>query len=313
MNKTIVAISASVVLLVAIFLAYQVIESRMNPCEGIFQQSSVSLGTKLDIVKAKGEFVIGREKIQDLTEQSQLMAINLKSCCIVAGHTTSDFLRCKEGFDRYDTGINKIASSLIETEAARQQGNTPVANQKLAEITESLKAVDASSREFTTQVRAIEQKASANVTQEDNLNACCEIASNPDLKSLGRLVVAFPKDSNTSPRVDIFKVGDSSPIQGTWGSMTADLIPGRYVVAISGRRVEGVEVQAGHNTRIRVGALRVHTGSGTRVDVFERGGKNSLVGFWGASDVGLPVGQYDVQIAGQRATVAIKENSITEF
>lgn len=238
------------------------------------------------------------------------MALNLKSCCIVAGHATSEFLRCKEGFDQYDAGINRIASSLIETEAARQQGNTAVLNQKIVEITDGLKAVEASSREFTTQVNEIERKVSANRNQEDNFT----IVSNPELKSLGRVVVAFPKDSKVSSRIDIFKTGDeSNSIQGAYGSMAADLIPGRYLVTISGRRVESVEVQAGHNTTIRVGVLRIHAGSGTRVDVFERGGKDSLAGFYGANDVGLTVGQYDVQIAGQRASLAIQENAITEF
>ena len=309
MNKAIAAISVTIVLLVALFLSYQAFESWMSPCEGIFQQSSVSLGTKLDIVKAKGEVVIGRQKIQDLTERSQQMALNLKSCCIVAGHTTSEFLRCKEGFGRYEADISKVASSLTETVTARQLGNMAVANQKIAELTEDLKAVDASSQDFATQVKKIEQKASANGTQE-----CCVIVSNPQLKSLGRIVVAFPKDWNVSPRVNVFKTGDeSNSIQWGYGSMAADLIPGRYLVTISGRRVEGVEVQAGHNTTIRVGALRVHAGSGTRVDVFERGGKEGLTGFYGANDIGLPVGQYDVQIAGQRASVAVKENTITEF
>jgi len=309
MNKTIIGISAAIVLLVAIFLAYQIIEPMVNPCDGIFEQSTVSLNTKLDIVKAKGEVLIGRQKIQDLTERSQQMALNLKSCCIVAGHTTSDFLRCKEEFERYDAEINRVAKSLIETEAARQQGNTAVANQKIVEITEGLKAVETSSQEFTTQVNEI-KRASLHGAQEESFT----IVANPELRSLGRIVVAFPNGSKASSRIDIFKPGDErNSIQGTYGSMTADLIPGRYVVAISGRRVEGVEVQAGHNTILRVGALRVHAGSGTRVDVFERGGKDSLAAFYGVNDVGLPVGQYDVQIAGQRASVAIKENAITEF
>lgn len=65
MKRTIAAISAAIVLLVEIFLVYEAFVSWMFPCEGIFQQSSVSLGTKLEIVKAKGEsedkrFRIGR-------------------------------------------------------------------------------------------------------------------------------------------------------------------------------------------------------------------------------------------------------------
>jgi len=309
MNKTLVAISAAIVILVALFLGYQAFESWMSPCEGIFQQSALRLNTKLEIVKAKGELVIGRQKIQDLTERSQQMALNLKSCCIAAGHTMSEFLHCKDGFDRYEASINKVTDSLIETETARQQANTAVANQKIAELSQDLKAVDASAQDFAAQVKEIGQIASANGTR-----GCCVIVSNPELKSLGRIVVAFPKEWNVNPRVDIFKTSDErNSVQGGYGSMAADLIPGRYLVTISGRRVEDVEVQAGRNTTIRVGALRVHAGSGTRVDVFARGGKEGLTGFYGANDVGLPVGQYDVQIAGQRASVAIKENAITEF
>lgn len=158
MNKTIKTLSLAAVALVVIYLGYQLLGYRVNPCEGIFQQSSVTLGTKLDVIRAKGEFAIGRQKIQDLTERSQEVALNLKACCIVLGKVSSEFLRCKEGFDKYDADINKLTISVKEAEAARQQGNTAVVDHKIAEANENLKAVEARAQEFTKQVTEIKEK-----------------------------------------------------------------------------------------------------------------------------------------------------------
>jgi len=158
MNKTIKAVSLVLVALVVVYLGYQLLEPRMNPCEGVFQQSSVTLGTKLDVIRAKGEFAIGRQKIQDLTERSQETALNLKACCIVLGKVSSEFLRCKEGFDKYDAEITKVSASVEEAATAKQRGDTAGANQKIAEAKESVKAVEARAQEFTKQVAEIKGK-----------------------------------------------------------------------------------------------------------------------------------------------------------
>jgi membrane protein implicated in regulation of membrane protease activity len=158
MNKTIKTVSLAVVALVVIYLGYQLLERWMNPCEGVFQQTAVSLGTKLDVIKAKGEFAIGRQKIQDLAERSQEVALNLKSCCIVLGKVSSEFLRCKEGFDRYDADIKKVAGSIEEAAAARQRGDTTVADQKIAEVEEGVKTADTRAQAFAQQVAEIKGK-----------------------------------------------------------------------------------------------------------------------------------------------------------
>ena len=101
MNKTIVRLAALGVLLVVIYFGYQLIDKWLNPCDDIFRQSVVSIGAKLDVVKAKGEVAIGSQKIQELDKSAHQMAVNLKTCCIVCrGRATREFLRCKEGFER---------------------------------------------------------------------------------------------------------------------------------------------------------------------------------------------------------------------
>jgi len=158
MSRTIKTVSLAVVALVVVYLGYQLLEPWLYPCEGIFQQSSVTLGTKLDVIKAKGEFAIGRQKIQDLTERSQQVALNLKSCCIVLGKASGDFLRCKEGFDKYDAEINKLATSVKEAEAAKEQGNSETAIQKIAEANEGLKNAETRAQAFAQQVAEIKGK-----------------------------------------------------------------------------------------------------------------------------------------------------------
>lgn len=158
MSRTIKTVSVAVVALVLIYFGYELLKDWMNPCEGIFQQTAVSLGTKLDVIKAKGEFAIGREKIQDLAGRSQEVALNLKSCCIVLGKVSSEFLRCKEGFDKYDAEIKKVAGSIEEAAAARQRGDTTVADQKIAEVEEGVKTADTRAQTFAQQVAEIKGK-----------------------------------------------------------------------------------------------------------------------------------------------------------
>lgn len=158
MSKTVKTLAVAVVALVVIYLGYQLLERWMNPCEGVFQQSSVGLNTKLDLIKTKGEFAIGRQKIQELAERSQETALKLKACCIVLGGSGSDFLRCKEGFDKYAAAISNLATSVKEAEAAKEQGNSDIAVQKIAEANEGLKVVETTAQQFTQQVAQIEGK-----------------------------------------------------------------------------------------------------------------------------------------------------------
>ena len=318
MSKTIKVVSVAVVALVLTYFGYDLLRDWLYPCEGIFQQSAVGLNTKLDVIKAKGEFAIGRQKIQDLAERSQETALNLKTCCIVLGKASGDFLRCKEGFDRYDAEIKKVTAVVADAQAARQEGKTEVVDQKIAEAKESVKAAEASAEKFEKQVAEIQgtgKRADGGREEKAAASDCCRIVANAELKSLGRVVVKFPEGSQAGGTYSAIFKGDDrkNRIADKHGGIGADLIPGQYDVEISGRRVPGVAVHAGHDTKIRVGVLRVQAGSGTYVQVFQRVGKDRLVDFHGSKDVGLPIGEYDVEVAGQRAPIIIKEDTITDF
>ena len=147
------------------------------------------------------------------------------------------------------------------------------------------------------------------------LNPCCNVVANAALTGrLGRLVVAFPAGANAgSSRVDVFKAGETASLQTGYGAQSLDLLPGSYSVVISGARVEGVSIQSGHDTRLRVGILRINAGASTRADVLAADGKTALTNGYGAQVIGLPVGTYRVQIAGGLEAVTIQDGKITEF
>src|SRR5947207_14327091 len=119
---------------------------------------------------------------------------------------------------------------------------------------------------------------------------CCQVVTNPAVTGrMGRLVVAFAANAGSS-RVDVFKAGETASLQGGYGAQSLDLLPGSYSVVISGARVEGVSIQSGHETRLRVGILRINAGGSTRADVLDAEGKTAITGGYGAQVVGLPVG-----------------------
>jgi hypothetical protein len=86
------------------------------------------------------------------------VALNLKACCIVLGKASGEFLRCKEGFDRYETEVKKVATLVTEAEAAKEQGQSEIAVQKIAEANESLKNAETKAQALAQQVAEIKGK-----------------------------------------------------------------------------------------------------------------------------------------------------------
>lgn len=129
---------------------------------------------------------------------------------------------------------------------------------------------------------------------------------------VGRVVVAFPEGASaSSTRIEIRPEGGKELSGSGYGSITADLLPGKYDVQVSGVVIPGVEVRSRHDSKIAVGVLRVSLGSSTRVEIF-RGGQQVAAGY-GKGQYGLPVGAYEVAIAGKREPITITAGGITDF
>lgn len=142
-----------------------------------------------------------------------------------------------------------------------------------------------------------------------------DIVANAELKGrLGHIVIAFPDGAKIrEARIDIFKSGDANRIRTDYGNATVELLPGTYDLVIDGRKITGIPVQSHHDTRLHVGVLRLHGGKETRFDFFEPGGKERLHTYYGETDVGLPAGDVEIMINGQREKVTIENGVITDF
>jgi hypothetical protein len=131
---------------------------------------------------------------------------------------------------------------------------------------------------------------------------------------LGRVVVNFPEGANPgSTRINVFKPGEQKELVGGFGGHTFDLLPGTYDVEISNKRLAGVAIQSAHDTRVKVGVLQINAGGSTRVDVVDGDGQSPLTGGFGNQTIGLPVGMFQVKVAGQAEEVTIEDNKVTEF
>ncbi len=141
---------------------------------------------------------------------------------------------------------------------------------------------------------------------------CCDIVPNPTMRGrLGRVVVAYPE--KVSARIDVFRAGETEAVAGDYGDQAFDLFPGTYDVTISGKRITGVTVRSGSDTRIKVGVLRVTASSSTRVDVVDPADGRALTGDFGPRAYGLPIGEVGVRIRGQTETVVIEPGQVTDF
>ena len=161
---------------------------------------------------------------------------------------------------------------------------------------------------------AAAQQALPTATQAPEISpgSCCSVVPNPTMKGrLGRLVVTYPEGTKAGAPIGVSR-GDKEATSG-YGNKAFELLPGNYTVVISGKRVDNVTVQSGHDTKVKVGVLRVTAPGGTGINVLDKDGKTHLTSGYGNKEFGLPIGTVYVSVAGQSEAVTIKDGQITDF
>ena len=139
-QKPLTRVALTVVVLVVAYFVYD----RWRPrCDSIFEQTTARVGGNLDVIKTKVELFVGREKVQELAEGSQKVALHLKTCCVAqqSGVITPDqFQGCINGAKDYEKKIQQVSSIIGEAQAAKDQGNQQLADQKTAQAREVVAA-----------------------------------------------------------------------------------------------------------------------------------------------------------------------------
>lgn len=138
-------------------------------------------------------------------------------------------------------------------------------------------------------------------------------ANDPNLKSVGRLVVNFPEGTESSyAGTQVFQPGAPKADDFTYGNASFEFMPGTYDVAIAQRRIAGVPIEAGRITRIRAGALHTAVGPQTKIQLYDPEKKPIIWGY-GVHTYGLAEGTYYLRVQNGWKEILIKDGQTTEF
>lgn len=129
-------------------------------CEGIFEQTAPKVEAHLEIIKNKGAFAIGHEKIQEVSESAQKVALHLKTCCSVlegGKFNPQQFQQCIDNASAYDRQIALIAQEVTEVTEANEKGAAPPQEQ-LDSIDKAIKSAANNAESFARQVAQIKPR-----------------------------------------------------------------------------------------------------------------------------------------------------------
>jgi len=129
-------------------------------CEGIFEQSAPKVEAHLEIIKNKGAFAISHEKIQEVSESAQKVALHLKTCCSVLDGgklNPQQFQQCIDKASDYDRQIALIAQGVTKVTEAKEKGAAPPQEQ-LDSIDKAMKSATNNAESFARQVAQIKPR-----------------------------------------------------------------------------------------------------------------------------------------------------------
>ena len=128
-------------------IAYFLYDHFRPHCDSIFEQTTTKVGGDLEFIKSKGELFVGREKVQELAEGPQKVALHLKACCVAQQSSKMDagqIQSCINGAKDYESKILQVTAIIREAQAAKDQGNQQLVNQKSAQAKEAVSAASRS-------------------------------------------------------------------------------------------------------------------------------------------------------------------------
>jgi len=123
--------------LVVTYFAYDLVKNDSNPCGQLFEQTTVSLTAKIDVLEKDTSLIIGRNRIQELSASAQQMALSLQSCCIASQTNIisgEQFLQCQTGTSTYANRLDAIAARLAELETSKNSEVTTIAMAEKIEV-----------------------------------------------------------------------------------------------------------------------------------------------------------------------------------
>ncbi|MGD8670736.1 MAG: hypothetical protein PVF31_11655 [Desulfobacterales bacterium] len=158
MKKRIIVAGGIVVLIGLSYLLYSHFKTKSNPCASIFNQTTVSLEKKINLIKKRGRTFLDDDQFQKLWAQSEQLTADLKTCCILFHDDKiifDEFLKCQDDFRQYEQSIDRLSHQVAETQVARQQERYDLVNSRLGHIERNIKDLTAISDQFQSRTRSL--------------------------------------------------------------------------------------------------------------------------------------------------------------
>jgi hypothetical protein len=140
------------------YLVYDYFSRPHSPCETIFEQTSMQFQLKLKQLDTEGGVVLGRQQVQDLTENAQITALNLKTCCIVlnSGNVNPDqFLQCQNAGRNYDAKLDDVIAQVSQFRLAEKAGDSAAVDSLRRKMEETLQEARGITRSLRRQVEEL--------------------------------------------------------------------------------------------------------------------------------------------------------------
>ena len=157
-RRTAAGLGGMIVLIILGYLGYDLMKGIVSPCETIYEQTATRLGTKVEFLQSKGEIHVGKEQLQALPEAAQVMALNLKTCCVVLNEGKLDadeFLQCRTAAQNYESKIDSAVEIVEEAAKLQRSNETEAYARSLLQLRETLEHATEVSTSLGQQINSI--------------------------------------------------------------------------------------------------------------------------------------------------------------
>jgi hypothetical protein len=127
--KPLLVISATLIVLVVIWIGYDLVRSRS--CEELLEQSTPSLHASLAFLQSKGEVTLGRTQVKALAEGADKLNAQFKGCCVSRQKnfiTNDEYESCLRRAQAYEGKVRDVKKSVEQSRDATESRDPNRAN-----------------------------------------------------------------------------------------------------------------------------------------------------------------------------------------
>ena len=134
-----------------LYFGYTTLVPRSNPCESLFEQTTMSTHRKIESLKKEGTEYLDHARMQTLSRQIRNAALGLKTCCVLFHEdkiSFDEFVKCQNSFNRFETGIDRVNGLIAEIQASKQDGQAELTAYKSNRLLQNLQGLELDYKKF---------------------------------------------------------------------------------------------------------------------------------------------------------------------